>query len=594
MPDIKNFQVNGTLYDLKDAVARVAIGDMTALGTEAKDDLVAAINELLAKLSGVGGITFIKSTDTANPVVLRDLASGTYVLYGRYIPYTGSTRNLTFSSNLLVNIIKSSSMSHVQVFYPANNVVQFLNITDSTYERTDIKLNDLNTTVATLDTSVGTLSDLATTEKSSLVAAINEVAANTGSGGGLTSAQIAALDGMFKVCAFTKDDVSAEYNAFMAAFGIEDVHTHSYTSSVTTAATCTTAGVRTYSCACGESYTESIPATGHNYVDGVCTVCGAADPDYEPDVTLTSISATYSGGDVPVGTAVNDLTGIVVNAHYSDGRTEPVTGYTLSGTIAEGNNTITVSYGGKTATITVVGIAEEEEVEIFEPEAPVTTSVALDQANTLVNVSTGVTSTNADWVASDYVAIPTDSDYIVFRTEKSATIRYAFYDSEKAYISGEALTGVTNKAIELPANAAFVRMCNNNVITTVTVTTGKSMITSWGNTTNNYLKSDGTITEGYTGTIQQRISNGYIKIPDGVTALFRFNRTGYSFRYGNIAVYDENFAFVEFSELDGLNTTSQHFALSNPTNSVYFKAGIWDAGNDANNNPAEQVIFGCY
>ena len=80
-------------------------------------------------------------------------------------------------------------------------------------------------------------------------------------------------------------------------------------------------------------------------------------PD-EPEVILSSISATYNGGNVLVGTSVTALTGIVVTAHYSDGTSETVSGYTLSGTIVEGNNTITVSYGGKTNTFTVVGIAE--------------------------------------------------------------------------------------------------------------------------------------------------------------------------------------------------------------------------------------------
>lgn len=41
-------------------------------------------------------------------------------------------------------------------------------------------------------------------------------------GSGMTTAQINALDGMFKVCAFTKDNVSAEYTAFKIAFGITD------------------------------------------------------------------------------------------------------------------------------------------------------------------------------------------------------------------------------------------------------------------------------------------------------------------------------------------------------------------------------------
>ena len=40
-------------------------------------------------------------------------------------------------------------------------------------------------------------------------------------------------------------------------------HTHSYTSTVTKPATCTENGVKTYTCECGDSYTETIPATGH-------------------------------------------------------------------------------------------------------------------------------------------------------------------------------------------------------------------------------------------------------------------------------------------------------------------------------------------
>lgn len=94
------------------------------------------------------------------------------------------------------------------------------------------------------------------------------------------------------------------------------------------------------------------------------TALAFSGSEEEPDVptkTLSSISATYSGGDVEVGTAVNNLAGIVVTAHYSDGTSQTVTGYTLSGTIAEGSNTITVSYGGKTTTFTVNGVAESSD-----------------------------------------------------------------------------------------------------------------------------------------------------------------------------------------------------------------------------------------
>ncbi|MBQ7357248.1 MAG: hypothetical protein IJW65_00775 [Clostridia bacterium] len=79
--------------------------------------------------------------------------------------------------------------------------------------------------------------------------------------------------------------------------GTEAVHTkcsvckavissdHSYSSKVTTAATCGATGIKTYSCTCGYSYTESIAATGnHSYPSTYqkdssghwkeCSVCG--------------------------------------------------------------------------------------------------------------------------------------------------------------------------------------------------------------------------------------------------------------------------------------------------------------------------------
>jgi hypothetical protein len=219
---------------------------------------------------------------------------------------------------------------------------------------------------------VGTLSNLNTETKENLVEAVNEVMGKVGSGGGnvdlsgyvksvngvtpdkdgnvkitipdssqnvtLTTAQINALDGMFQDCAFIKADISAEYNPFLTAFGISD--------------------------------------SG-----------GEEEPD-EPDAptkTLASISAVYSGGDVAVGTAVSDLTGIVVTAHYSDGTSETVTGYTLSGTIAEGENTITVSYGGKTTTITVVGVASGD-----DPATSNRYEYSMDNPGKIVNNSGGL------------------------------------------------------------------------------------------------------------------------------------------------------------------------------------------------------------
>ena len=44
----------------------------------------------------------------------------------------------------------------------------------------------------------------------------------------------------------------------------KDDHTHSYTQQTTTEATCTKKGVITYTCSCNDTYTEEIPALGHD------------------------------------------------------------------------------------------------------------------------------------------------------------------------------------------------------------------------------------------------------------------------------------------------------------------------------------------
>lgn len=80
-------------------------------------------------------------------------------------------------------------------------------------------------------------------------------------------------------------------------------HIHSYTQTGYTAPTCEAPGSATYSCSCGDSYTEPINATGHSWnggeettppdygVSGVrtytCTVCGATRTEEIPALTPT-------------------------------------------------------------------------------------------------------------------------------------------------------------------------------------------------------------------------------------------------------------------------------------------------------------------
>ena len=189
-------------------------------------------------------------------------------------------------------------------------------------------------------------------------------------------------------------------------------------------------------------YTHVMPnfddTNGLAYINAILTALGAetreepdepdepdtpVEPDepVTPEKTLSSISATYSGGDVAVGTAVTDLTGIVVTAHYSDGTSETVTGYTLSGTIAEGSNTVTVSYGGKTTTFTVTGVVEGGGGETEGTTVAMTKQFSDDNVN-MKWYSDGGSTTATDCPGRNYLAILVSDNVFTEDTEVKITI----------------------------------------------------------------------------------------------------------------------------------------------------------------------------
>ena len=62
----------------------------------------------------------------------------------------------------------------------------------------------------------------------------------------------------------------------------------------TTAPTCTEDGSVVSTCKiCTYTTTETVPAIGHSFENGVCTVCSAADPDYVPPVTQPTLTLSH-------------------------------------------------------------------------------------------------------------------------------------------------------------------------------------------------------------------------------------------------------------------------------------------------------------
>lgn len=93
-------------------------------------------------------------------------------------------------------------------------------------------------------------------------------------------------------CGSSNEAENAKTTSTESSTVTETSHEHKYVEDITTEATCNTDGVKTFTCECGDSYTETITATGHifeNYIfnndatytaDGTETatcVCGETD-----------------------------------------------------------------------------------------------------------------------------------------------------------------------------------------------------------------------------------------------------------------------------------------------------------------------------
>ncbi len=86
---------------------------------------------------------------------------------------------------------------------------------------------------------------------------------------------------------------------FVAVWG-DMPHVHNYDKVTVVAPTCTEVGYTKYECSCGDYNTaDEVPATGHTFEMGVCSVCGAVDPDFVPAYKNETITLAERAGGGP-------------------------------------------------------------------------------------------------------------------------------------------------------------------------------------------------------------------------------------------------------------------------------------------------------
>ena len=116
-------------------------------------------------------------------------------------------------------------------------------------------------------------------------------------------------------------------------------HTHRYSEKITTQATCEESGVRTFSCPCGDSYTESIDALGHK------------------EVAFGGKAATCTESGLSVGTKCQRC-----NKVFDAEEIIPATGHNMVADVANSINATCTNNGISVVVCTACGTADSQTI----------------------------------------------------------------------------------------------------------------------------------------------------------------------------------------------------------------------------------------
>ena len=122
-------------------------GKCTATGTKVDGDNIDGVLECIAEHyaggnGGAGGDCLITPivADRDNIVSFRELETGFYTFHGYFTPYFGSDVSMSAPYPAFGSVINDGDISYVQILFPYKNQVQYLEITDGSYKRSDVKL----------------------------------------------------------------------------------------------------------------------------------------------------------------------------------------------------------------------------------------------------------------------------------------------------------------------------------------------------------------------------------------------------------------------------------------------------------------------
>ena len=241
-------------------IVLVVADDVTVTGSV--DKLLVPANDIEVTVKGSKNIDYIVISGDNSKVILDNASADNVTLDGEKSAV--ETKNGAKIDNVIVTENAPGATVDVGSGTTVGNVENHAEDATVTGNGTVKKVeSDKDITVKTKDTDVKNIGDekITVTDKSGKDTTIG----TTGSGSSTT---------------VNKGTTSSGGGSYTPPAQ----HTHTWDAGVVTKeATCTEAGVKTFTCSCGATYTEDIPAKGHNYNNGVCSNCG----DKQPEVKAT-------------------------------------------------------------------------------------------------------------------------------------------------------------------------------------------------------------------------------------------------------------------------------------------------------------------
>ena len=226
----------------------------------------------------------------------------------------------------------------------------------------------------------------------------------------------------------------------------------------------------------------------------------ASDEEFPLNAILLNIIATYSQGAKVVynDDSLDSLkSNLVVTANYSDGTTQTITNYTLSGTLSVGTSTITVTYNNKTTTFDVAVTQRPTLTSIAatynQGSTVIYPSTSLDslKANLTVvaNYSDSTTATITDYVLSGTLSVGTSSVTVTYNG-KTTTFNVTVIEEPTlnsitaVYTQGDTTIYPSSSLDSLKSNLVVTANYSDNSSTAITdyslsgtLTVGASVIT---------------------------------------------------------------------------------------------------------------------